>query len=211
MTSKLVGVTSGDCNMAKIVQGGASRRTCLRIMAAAAGGTAVGVGGALSVGRLGRAPEGPWLVLTPEEAQLVDAVAEQIVPSDRDPGAREAGVVRFIDRQLDGPYKRFVEKYRRGLASLQQSCRALFGKPFEALGWSEQTRVLQDLEAGKVSKEHWKDPGSKEFFNLIRDHTMQGFYGSPRHGGNKHYASYRMMGLEYPRVIGQNRYPEAAR
>ena len=41
---------------------------------------------------------------------------------------------------------------------------------------------------------------------MIRDHTMQGFYGSPRHGGNKGYASYKMLGLEYPRVIGQNRY-----
>jgi len=35
---------------------------------------------------------------------------------------------------------------------------------------------------------------------------MQGFYGSPRHGGNRNYASYKMMGLEYPRLIGQNRY-----
>ena len=35
---------------------------------------------------------------------------------------------------------------------------------------------------------------------------MQGFYGSPRHGGNKDYASYRMLGLDYPNIIGQNRY-----
>ena len=35
---------------------------------------------------------------------------------------------------------------------------------------------------------------------------MQGFYGSPRHGGNKDYVSYRMLGLEYPDIIGQNRY-----
>ena len=37
---------------------------------------------------------------------------------------------------------------------------------------------------------------------------MQGFYGSPRHGGNRNYASYRMLGLEYPPVLGQNRYRE---
>ena len=39
---------------------------------------------------------------------------------------------------------------------------------------------------------------------------MQGFYGSPRHGGNRNYVSYKMLGLEYPRVIGQNRYPVTA-
>jgi gluconate 2-dehydrogenase gamma chain len=35
---------------------------------------------------------------------------------------------------------------------------------------------------------------------------MQGFYGSPRHGGNRNYVSYKMLGLEYPVVMGQNRY-----
>jgi len=192
--------------MAKEARGGASRRACLKIMAAAAGGAAAGVGGAAAVGRLGRAPEGPWRVLTPDEARLVEAVAEQIVPADRDPGAKEAGVVRYIDRQLDGPHRRFAEKYRRGLRSLVQTSRAQFGKPFEALSWPEQTRLLQALESGKVPQGIWTDPSSRDFFNLLRDHTMQGFYGSPRHGGNRNYASYKMLGLEYPRVIGQNRY-----
>jgi len=35
---------------------------------------------------------------------------------------------------------------------------------------------------------------------------MQGFYGSPRHGGNKNNVSYKMMRLDYPVIIGQNRY-----
>lgn len=186
---------------------GASRRTCLKFMAAAAGGVAAGVGSAALVGRLGPAPAGPFRVLTEAEARLVDAVAEQIIPADKDPGAREAGVVHFIDKQLGGPYKRFAGKYRSGLKALQQTSQAMFQKPFEALPWPDQTRLLQALESGKTPKEIWTDPGAKEFFNLVRDHTMQGFYGSPRHGGNRNYASYRMMGLEYPRVIGQNRYP----
>lgn len=193
--------------MAHTSKHGASRRTCLKILAAAAGGAAAGISGAKLVGRMGRAPEGPWRVLTPEEARLVEAVAEQIIPSDRDPGAREAGVVFFIDRQLDGPYRRFAGTYHAGLACLTKTCMSLFGNAFEALAWPDQTRVLQALEANKVAKGLWTQPSAPEFFNLIRDHSMQGFYGSPRHGGNKNYVSYKMLGLEYPRVIGQNRYP----
>jgi gluconate 2-dehydrogenase gamma chain len=185
---------------------GATRRTCLKAIAAAAGGAAAGAGGAALVGRLGPAPGGAFGALTEEEARLAECVCEQIIPADRDPGAREAGVIRFIDRQLCGPYKRHLAKYRAGLASLQRTCRALHGAAFESLPWPEQTRVLQSLESGQAPKEHWPEVGAKEFFALIRDHTMQGFYGSPRHGGNRGYASYKMMGLEYPRVIGQNRY-----
>ncbi len=192
--------------MPKKEKRGASRRTCLKLMAAAVGGAAAGIGGAKSVGRLGAAPEGPWRVLTSEEAALVDAVAEQIIPADRDPGAHEAGVVNFIDRQLDGPYARFADKYHKGLRCLTLTCQKLHGRAFAQLNWPDQTRVLQALESGKVPKDIWTDPSSREFFGLLRDHTMQGFYGSPRHGGNKHYASYKMMGLEYPRSIGQNRY-----
>ena len=186
--------------------GRVSRRACLKIMAAAAGGVAAGVGGAKLVGRMGRAPEGPWRVLTADEARVVEAIAEQIIPTDRDPGAREAGVINFIDRQLDGPYRRFTAKYRTGLVCVAQTSQAVFSKPFEALDSPDQTRLLQMLEGNKVPKGIWTKPSASEFFNLVRDHVMQGFYGSPRHGGNRHYASYKMMGLEYPRVIGQNRY-----
>lgn len=186
--------------------GGASRRDCLKVAALAVGGVAVGAVSSSFVGHLGPAPAGPWRALTPDEARLVEAVAEQIVPADRDPGAKEAGVVVFIDRQLAGPYRRFLEKYRLGLACLVRTSQAMFGRPFESLAWDEQTKLLQALESNKAPKDIWTSPSAPEFFNLICDHSLQGFYGSPRHGGNRNYASYRMLGIEYPRVIGQNRY-----
>jgi gluconate 2-dehydrogenase gamma chain len=41
---------------------------------------------------------------------------------------------------------------------------------------------------------------------MLRNHVMQAYYGSPRHGGNPGYASYKMLGIDYPPLIGQNRY-----
>ena len=194
---------------AKVEELGSSRRSCLKILAAAAGGVATGVGSAKLVGGMGPVPSGPFRVLSDEEAQLVDAVSEQIIPADRDPGAHDAGVVYFIDKQLDGYYKRHAETYHKGLRYLEQTSQAMFSKKFGQLSWTDQTRLLQAMESGKVPKGIWDGLSSRTFFNLIRNHSMQGFYGSPRHGGNRNYVSYKMLGLEYPRVIGQNRYQDS--
>src|SRR5436305_8588133 len=41
-----------------------------------------------------------FTVLTPAQALEISAIASQIIPSDDSPGAREAGVIYFIDRAL---------------------------------------------------------------------------------------------------------------
>jgi len=133
---------------------------------------------------------------TPDEARLVEAISEQIIPADKDPGAKDARVVLFIDRQLVGPYAHHRAAYRAGLRSLQDTCHKQFAKPFEALKWDDQTKVLAALEIGRAPKELWKSPTSTEFFNLVLEHTKQGFYGSPQDGGNYNYVSYQMLGLD---------------
>ena len=62
------------------------------------------------------------------------------------------------------------------------------------------------MEKGEFSGDYWKDHSPASFFDLLRQHSLQGFYGSPIHGGNRGYISYHMLGLDYPKVIGQNRY-----
>jgi gluconate 2-dehydrogenase gamma chain len=143
---------------------------------------------------------------TAVEATVVDAIAEQIVPADEDAGAREAGVVSYIDRQLVGPFEEHQQTYRRGIAGVQQAANAMFGGDFESLSWTQQTRVLRAMERDEAPGDHWASTSARSFFELIRDHTMQGFYGSPRHGGNRNFVSFRMIGLDYPRIVGQNRY-----
>ena len=135
-------------------------------MSVAVGGALTGVGGAMLIGRVDRSRPGGWRFLTEDEASLVGALAEQIIPADQDPGAKEAGAVDFIDLQLVGPYRRYQEKYRAGLQNLEQTSQKLFGKPFDKLPWDDQTKLLESLEASKAPKELWKDPSAAEFFNL---------------------------------------------
>jgi gluconate 2-dehydrogenase gamma chain len=147
-----------------------------------------------------------WRFFTDSEAQLMDALADQIIPPDEWPGGRESGVSNFIDKQLVGPYVRFQLKYRKGFAAIQETCETRYRKKFEDLNWDEQTIFLESMEAGNIKESVWAGGFDKEFFSMVRDHSMQAYYGSSRHGGNKNNVSYKMLKLDYPLIIGQNRY-----
>jgi gluconate 2-dehydrogenase gamma chain len=170
--------------------------------------SALGVGATAVVPALGT-PVRAWRFFTDFEAALVEAIAAQIIPTDQDPGAREAGVVNFIDKQLIGSYERFQPIYRVGLAGLEETCLTKLNRSFLALADQQQTDMLRLLESGKATGKAWGKTSPAAFFSLIRDHAMQGFYGGPQHGGNRGYVSYRMLGLDYPQIIGQNRYRKA--
>ena len=135
---------------------------------------------------------GPWRFFTVEEALTVDAICEQLIPADRDPGARQARAVHFIDIQLTKHFKRYQRIYRQGIASVDASSRAKFSKRLVELTPEQQTEVLADIEEK-----------SEAFFELILTHTRQGFYGDPRHGGNRDRVSWRMLGVPDPPVRGR--------
>ena len=148
-------------------------------------------------------PGNPWRCLGEEEARTLEAVCERIIPADQDPGAAGAGVVTFIDRQLLGPYRRLRKTYRLGIAGTNATGLTMFGKPFVALDPKQQDAVLQSMDKGQVRGYCWKQVQAKAFFDLVVSHTMQGFYGDPRHGGNRERVSWKMLRLPYPPVRGR--------
>ena len=44
---------------------------------------------------------------------------------------------------------------------------------------------------------------------MILEHSMQGFYGSPEHGGNRGYASFKMLDIDYPHPAASKPDPNA--
>lgn len=149
-----------------------------------------------------------WRYLNEEEIALLDAIVEQIIPTDNFPGGKWANVSNFIDKQLVTYYKKHQTGYREGLAAFEKTVIQLKGKKFEEVPFAEQTLILENMESGKFPGDYWKDHSPDAFFDMVRQHSMQGFYGSPVHGGNREYISYHMLGLNYPKVIGQNRYKD---
>lgn len=149
-----------------------------------------------------------WRYLNEDEISLLDAIVEQIIPTDEFPGGKWANVSNFIDKQLGTYYLKHQLAYREGLAALEKTVIKLKGKKFEELPFAEQTVILEKMQSGEFSGDYWKDHPPDNFFDMVRQHSLQGFYGSPVHGGNRDYISYQMLGLDYPNVIGQNRYSD---
>ena len=149
----------------------------------------------------------PYRFFTQLEADCVIALTDQIIPEDEfGPGAVYANVVNYIDKQLMEVFTYDQKNYRSGIEILQRSCENTYGKRFEKLEFKDQTEILTAMDNDDFKKENWRDIKASDFFNMVINHTMQGFYGSPRHGGNKDYISYQLLDLEYPLIIGQNRY-----
>ena len=136
-----------------------------------------------------------WLVLTDDQARTLTVLCDQIIPADDWPSASQAGVVTFIDRQLTGPYRRHRKAYRQGIEATEKLCHDLFGVELADVSPAHRLEVAKAIEK--------RTPA---FFAMVRTHTMQGYYGSPRHGGNKDGVSYRMLGLDVPLVRGRAQY-----
>ena len=137
----------------------------------------------------------PWEFFTADEAKTLAALCDQIIPADDYPGASEAGAVTFIDRQLVRHYEPHQRAYREGLKLADELSRSRFGADLAAAS------PLQQFETAIAIEKQAPD-----FFELVRRHTLQGYYGSPRHGGNRDAASWRMLGLAEPPLRGRAQY-----
>ena len=137
-----------------------------------------------------------------QEARVIAAACERIFPADESgPGAAEAGVVVYIDRQLAGPYG--SDKYRytkgpfvesvpehgyQGKENPQQIYRsgiALLGADFDRVDSSVQDTRLQSIQ-------------DMRFFQILRAQTIEGMFCDPLHGGNMNLAGWKLIGYPGP-------------
>jgi gluconate 2-dehydrogenase gamma chain len=115
----------------------------------------------------------------------IEALTAQIIPSDDGPGAREAGVIYFIDRALTTFEADKRDAYHTGMHEIQQARLKLFphSTSVAALTPAQQIDLLHAIE---------KSP----FFELLRTHTVWGFVGSPVYGGNRKEVGWTHIGFD---------------
>ena len=146
----------------------------------------------------------PLRFFTAQEAKVIVAACERIFPANESgPGATQAGVVIYIDRQLAGPYG--TDKYRytqepfvesapqhgyQGKDNPQQIYRAgiaTLGSDFVQLDGAQQDAQLSGIE-------------KSYFFQLLRQHTIEGMFCDPMHGGNVDLIGWQMLGYPGPQM-----------
>ena len=133
-----------------------------------------------------RAVGAPFRVLTEAEAATLDAVAAQIIPSgDGLPGAREAGVVHFMDRAFETFMAPALESVRGGLNEFENGVRA--ANPdvdtFASLSSSHQMEMMALLV-------------EMPLFGTLRYLTIAGMFADPSYGGNVEKAGWKLIGFE---------------
>jgi gluconate 2-dehydrogenase gamma chain len=153
------------------------------------------IAGAAAVVGCHGARSGTWEFLSDAHARTLAALCDQIIPADDFLSASQAGAVNYIDRQLARHYQKHQSAYREGLDAADEMSRERFGTGFADASADQRFHIAVAIEKGK-----------RAFFDLVRQHTMEGYYGSPRHGGNRDAVSWRMLGLDEPPLRGRAQY-----
>jgi gluconate 2-dehydrogenase gamma chain len=124
-------------------------------------------------------------LLTPVQARDVDAIAAQIVPGGATPGAREAGVLFFVDHVHAGLFAPQAPAFLAGLAAFQ----AAFAQDhsgvqqFADLPEADQVTYLASIE-------------QTPFFARMRFLTVLGLLALPSYGGNAGKAGWKLVGFD---------------
>ena len=165
------------------------------------------------------AASGGWRFLNGGEVGFLTAAVDRIIPADpTGPSASEAGVVVFIDRQLDGEYgqgarfylegpwakgtpsqgyqSRFTpaQFYRHAIAAIEKAVgHSDNAKAFKDLPADRQDALLKQMESGDFKLEG--PITSKAFFTMFLQNVLEGYFSDPIYGGNKGGAAWKMIGF----------------
>ncbi|HVA94601.1 MAG TPA: gluconate 2-dehydrogenase subunit 3 family protein [Candidatus Dormibacteraeota bacterium] len=150
----------------------------------------------------------PLRFFTEDEALIVAAATSRIFPSDESgPGAREAGVVIYIDRQLAGPYGR--DRYRYTHGPFDENAPRDFGYQGKATPSETYREGLQGLQGFDQLSPEEQDNRLRQiedthFFAVLRQNTIEGMFCDPAHGGNVDMIGWQLVGFPGPHMSNYN-------
>jgi gluconate 2-dehydrogenase gamma chain len=130
---------------------------------------------------------GELKTFTRPQADVVEAMTSRLLPSvDGRPGAREAGVLYFVDRALATFNAGQKKQYLDGIADLNRRAARKMKRTagFAALMPEHQDEILKAIE-------------KSGFFQAVRFDTICGTFALPVWGGNRDHTGWRLIGLTH--------------
>lgn len=123
----------------------------------------------LMAGAMGQVTNfGSSVAVTAEQEKFLAEVADIIIPTTGTPGAKAAGVEKFIVRVMRDCYEKpEQEKFYAGLAKLDADSQAKFGKGFVALDLAQKNEMVKQSTVD-----------NKAFFIAMKGLTVTGYFTS---------------------------------
>jgi hypothetical protein len=114
------------------------------------------------------------------EIDLLDEIAETILPATSTPGAKAAGVGPFIALMVtDTYYPEDQDIFRKGLQDIQTRCLVNYGAHFIAIPAAQRLQLVQDLDAEQHLFMETNPPGARaHYFRMIKELTLLGYFTS---------------------------------
>jgi gluconate 2-dehydrogenase gamma chain len=162
-------------------------------------------------------PQEPlYLFFNAEEAAFIEAACDRLIPPDETgPGALEAWVPNYLDKQLGGAWGSGERLYRSGPWQLgtpsqgyqlpltpaelfRTAIRAVNGEltrrntTFKDLSEADQDAYLHALEHGGKDLD---GVPSEIFFQMLLQMSVEGYFADPVYGGNKDMLAWKMIGF----------------
>jgi len=132
----------------------------------------------------------PVRFFTADEAQLLEAIIDRLLPQDDRAQNRTIPILPVIDERLftnalngfryeDMPSDR--EAYALGLRAIDEMARKRFSAPFVQLTLEHQETLLKSLHDGKPDPAHqvWKQIPVHRFWALLLDDCVTAYYAHP--------------------------------
>ena len=114
--------------------------------------------------------------LSPAQLELVATVAEHIIPPTDTPGARAAGVHRFVDTLLSDHYPATErDRFLAGLADVDARAQSAHGQPFRQCSPEQRIALLGEMDARAFASSRGEDGW---FFRRLKELTIVGYYTS---------------------------------
>ena len=111
---------------------------------------------------------------------LLNEIAETILPKTNTPGAKEAKVGEFMNVMVKDCYtKADQEIFKAGIQSLEKGCKEKTGKNFVDCSPEERTSYLTTLDSEQkayTEKKLAEDPA--HYFRMMKELTLLGFFTS---------------------------------
>ena len=117
---------------------------------------------------------------TANEIALLDEIADTILPTTGTPGAKAAGVGRFMAMMVTDAYDaREQRAFRDGMQALESECRALHGADFLAVSPQQRLALLERLDREQFdTAARFPDRDLPHYFRMMKELALLGYFTS---------------------------------